>query len=55
MFYLFNGGWLQRMNEAVNHATKVNEAIFAMKGVPVVRAQISFGGYYDRNLNLNRP
>ncbi|CAH8386196.1 unnamed protein product [Eruca vesicaria subsp. sativa] len=36
------------MNEAVmNHATKVNEAIFAMKGVPVVRAQISFGGYYD--------
>ncbi|KAJ4872315.1 Uncharacterized protein Rs2_19620 [Raphanus sativus] len=37
----------KRMNEAVNHATKVNEAIFAMKGVPVVRAQISFGGYYD--------
>jgi len=35
------------MNEAVNHATKVNEAIFAMKGVPVVRAQISFGGHYD--------
>lgn len=37
----------KRMNEAVNQATKVNEAIFAMKGVPVVRAQISFGGYYD--------
>ncbi|XP_018434140.2 uncharacterized protein LOC108806496 isoform X2 [Raphanus sativus] len=36
-----------KMREAVNHATKVNEAIFAMKGVPVVRAQISFGGYYD--------
>ncbi|KAH0850147.1 hypothetical protein HID58_095743 [Brassica napus] len=36
----------KRMNEAVNQATKVNEAIFAMKGVPVVRAQISFGGYY---------
>ncbi|KAJ0244536.1 hypothetical protein HA466_0191540 [Hirschfeldia incana] len=37
----------KRMKEVVNHATKVNEAIFAMKGVPVVRAQISFGGYYD--------
>ncbi|KAJ4873698.1 Uncharacterized protein Rs2_44586 [Raphanus sativus] len=37
----------KQMREAVNHATKVNEAIFAMKGVPVVRAQISFGGYYD--------
>ncbi|KAF8074286.1 hypothetical protein N665_1115s0003 [Sinapis alba] len=38
----------KRMKEVVNHATKVNEAIFSMKGVPVVRAQISFGGcYYD--------
>ncbi|KAF2583932.1 hypothetical protein F2Q70_00037774 [Brassica cretica] len=35
------------MREVVNHATKVNETIFAMKGVPVVRAQISFGGYYN--------
>lgn len=38
---------VQRMKEVVNHATKLNEAIFAMEGVPVVRAQISFGGYYD--------
>ncbi|ESQ49700.1 hypothetical protein EUTSA_v10021350mg [Eutrema salsugineum] len=37
----------KRMKEAVNHTTKINEAIFAVKGVPVVRAQISFGGYYD--------
>jgi hypothetical protein len=38
---------MQRMKEVVNHATKLNEAIFGMKGVPVVRAQISFGGHYD--------
>ncbi|XP_010485746.1 PREDICTED: uncharacterized protein LOC104764020 isoform X2 [Camelina sativa] len=38
---------MQRMKEVVNHATKINEAIFGTKGVPVVRAQISFGGYYD--------
>ncbi|VVA96384.1 unnamed protein product [Arabis nemorensis] len=38
------------MKEVVNHATKLNEAIFGMKGVPVVRAQISFGGYYDHGL-----
>ncbi|KAG7575898.1 hypothetical protein ISN45_Aa03g003490 [Arabidopsis thaliana x Arabidopsis arenosa] len=37
----------KRMKEVVNHATKLNEAIFGMKGVPVVRAQISFGGHYD--------
>ncbi|CAH2055163.1 unnamed protein product [Thlaspi arvense] len=37
----------KRMKEVVNHATKLNETIFGMKGVPVVRAQISFGGYYD--------
>ncbi|KFK37823.1 hypothetical protein AALP_AA3G033800 [Arabis alpina] len=38
------------MKEVVNHATKINEAIFGIKGVPVVRAQISFGGYYDNGL-----
>ncbi|XP_010492812.1 PREDICTED: uncharacterized protein LOC104770138 [Camelina sativa] len=37
----------KRMNEVVKHATKLNEAISAMKGLPVARAQISFGGYYD--------
>lgn len=35
------------MNEVVKHATKLNEAISVMKGLPVARAQISFGGYYD--------
>ncbi|VVB15028.1 unnamed protein product [Arabis nemorensis] len=37
----------KRMNEVVKHATKLNEAISVMKGLPVARAQISFGGYYD--------
>lgn len=44
---LYNYWWMQKMKEVVNHATKLNEAIFGMKGVPVVRAQISFGGHYD--------
>ncbi|CAN8260527.1 unnamed protein product [Cochlearia groenlandica] len=46
-FQVYSDGNNKRMKEVVNHATKLNEAIFAMKGVPVVRAQISFGGYYD--------
>ncbi|KAL1195544.1 hypothetical protein V5N11_030810 [Cardamine amara subsp. amara] len=37
----------KRMNEVVKHATKLNEVISVMKGLPVARAQISFGGYYD--------
>ncbi|KAH0937143.1 hypothetical protein HID58_004604 [Brassica napus] len=37
----------KRINEVVKHATKINEAISVMKGLPVARAQISFGGYYD--------
>ncbi|KAG2311744.1 hypothetical protein Bca4012_026217 [Brassica carinata] len=37
----------KRINEVVKHATKLNEAISVLKGLPVARAQISFGGYYD--------
>ncbi|KAJ0261141.1 Transmembrane protein [Hirschfeldia incana] len=37
----------KRMNEVVKRATKLNEAISVMKGLPLARAQISFGGYYD--------
>lgn len=37
----------KRMNEVVKHATKLNDAISVMKGLPLARAQISFGGYYD--------
>lgn len=35
------------MNEVMKHATKLNEAISMLKGLPVARAQISFGGHYD--------
>ena len=35
------------MKEVVKHATKLNEAISVLKGLPVARAQISFGGHYD--------
>ncbi|KAJ0238565.1 Transmembrane protein [Hirschfeldia incana] len=37
----------KRINEVVKHATKINKAISVMKSLPVARAQISFGGYYD--------
>ena len=31
----------------VQHATKLNDAISAARGVPMSRAHISVGGYYD--------
>lgn len=31
----------------VHHATKLNEVIAAAKGVPLSRAHITYGGYYD--------
>ncbi|KAG2300230.1 hypothetical protein Bca52824_036702 [Brassica carinata] len=37
----------KRVKEVVKHATKLNEAISVLKGLPVARAQISFGGHYD--------
>ncbi|KAM7250909.1 hypothetical protein ACFE04_022792 [Oxalis oulophora] len=37
----------QRIKQVVHHATKLNEAISSVRGVPVTRAHISFGGYYD--------
>lgn len=38
---------LQRIKQVVDHATKLNEAIAAVRGVPVTRAHITVGGYYD--------
>ncbi|CAH8381014.1 unnamed protein product [Eruca vesicaria subsp. sativa] len=37
----------KRTKEVVKHATKLNEAISVLKGLPVARAQISFGGHYN--------
>lgn len=35
------------LKQVVHHATKLNEAISAVRGVPLARAHITFGGYYD--------
>ncbi|GKV49292.1 hypothetical protein SLEP1_g56049 [Rubroshorea leprosula] len=37
----------KRIKQVVHHATKLNEAISAVRGVPITRAHIRFGGYYD--------
>ncbi|GMI65080.1 hypothetical protein like AT5G18130 [Hibiscus trionum] len=37
----------KRMKQVVHHTTKLNEAISAVRGVPITRAHITFGGYYD--------
>lgn len=44
-FHIFSED--KRIKQVVHHATRLNEAISAMRGVPGVRAQITFGGYYD--------
>ncbi|XP_027358252.1 uncharacterized protein LOC113867260 [Abrus precatorius] len=37
----------KRIKQVVQHATKLNEAISAGRGVQMSRAHISIGGYYD--------
>ncbi|GKV07559.1 hypothetical protein SLEP1_g19315 [Rubroshorea leprosula] len=37
----------KRIKQMVHHATKLNEAISAVGGVPITRAHITFGGYHD--------
>ncbi|XP_042481254.1 uncharacterized protein LOC122061828 [Macadamia integrifolia] len=37
----------KRIKEMVNHATRLNHAISAVRNAPLTRATISFGGYYD--------
>ncbi|TKY62902.1 cation channel family protein [Spatholobus suberectus] len=37
----------KRIKQVVQHATKLNEAISAVNGVPMTRARITCGGYYD--------
>ncbi|KAG8478897.1 hypothetical protein CXB51_028754 [Gossypium anomalum] len=42
---------MTRMKQVVHHTTKLNEAISVVRGVPITRAQITFGGYYDATYN----
>ncbi|XP_044467954.1 uncharacterized protein LOC123197675 [Mangifera indica] len=37
----------KRIKQVVQQASKLNEAISAVRGVPITRAQITLGGYYD--------
>lgn len=37
----------KRIKQVVQHAAKLNDAISAARGVPITRAHITFGGYYD--------
>ncbi|CAK8532997.1 unnamed protein product [Lathyrus sativus] len=37
----------KRIKQVVQHATKLNEAISAARGVPITRAHITVGGNYD--------
>ncbi|XP_039022517.1 uncharacterized protein LOC120154987 [Hibiscus syriacus] len=37
----------KRMKQVVHQSTKFNEAISAVRGAPITRAHIAFGGYYD--------
>ncbi|KAL2466242.1 hypothetical protein Adt_42093 [Abeliophyllum distichum] len=37
----------KRIKQVVHHATKLNEAISAVRGVPLTRAHVTFGGYYE--------
>ncbi|KAL2483162.1 hypothetical protein Fot_44606 [Forsythia ovata] len=37
----------KRIKQVVHHATKLNEAISAVRGVPLSRAHVTFGGYYE--------
>ncbi|XP_077213473.1 uncharacterized protein LOC143848412 [Tasmannia lanceolata] len=44
-FQIYNDD--KRIKQVVHHATRLNEALSVMKGVPLTRAQITFGGYFD--------
>ncbi|MED6108492.1 hypothetical protein PIB30_024522 [Stylosanthes scabra] len=37
----------KRLTQVVQNANKLNEAISAIRGVPLSRAHITYGGYYD--------
>ncbi|CAB4316244.1 unnamed protein product [Prunus armeniaca] len=37
----------KRIKQAVEHATKFNEAFSAVRGVPITRAHVTFGGHYN--------
>ncbi|KAL5058950.1 hypothetical protein RYX36_030554 [Vicia faba] len=40
----------KRIKQVVQHATKLNEAFAAVRGVPLSRAHITYGGYYDQSV-----
>ncbi|CAK7341437.1 unnamed protein product [Dovyalis caffra] len=44
-FQIYNDD--KRIKQVVHHATKMNEAMSAARGVPIARAHITYGGYYD--------
>ncbi|MED6196030.1 hypothetical protein PIB30_043370 [Stylosanthes scabra] len=37
----------KRLTQVVQHANKLNEAISTIRGVPLSRAHITYGGYYE--------
>ncbi|KAK9130437.1 hypothetical protein Sjap_010924 [Stephania japonica] len=37
----------KRINQVIHHASKLNQAFQALRGVPSSRAQVTFGGYYE--------
>ncbi|KDP39695.1 hypothetical protein JCGZ_02715 [Jatropha curcas] len=37
----------KRIKQVVHHATRLNEAITTVRGVPIARAHITYGGYFD--------
>ncbi|GAV78954.1 hypothetical protein CFOL_v3_22419 [Cephalotus follicularis] len=37
----------KRIKQVVHHATKLNEAISAVRGMPITGAHITFGGYHE--------
>lgn len=45
-FHISNCG-LQRIKQVVHHASRLNQALSSVRGIPLVRAHITFGGHYD--------
>ncbi|KZV37900.1 hypothetical protein F511_12182 [Dorcoceras hygrometricum] len=37
----------ERIKQGVNRASRLNEAVRAMRGAPIAKARITFGGHYD--------
>lgn len=37
----------KRSKQGVNHASRLSGAVRAVRGVPIAKARITFGGHYD--------